>query len=120
MKNIRQIGADAKKASISLASLSTLKKNSALKAIASALVENIPYILRENETDIKIARENGIKESLTDRLMLNEKRIIGIAEGVKQVAELNDPIGEILNMTKRPNGLLIGKMRVPLGVIAII
>ena len=73
-----------------------------------------------NAQDIRKARENHMPEGLVDRLMLNESRISGMAEGLRQIAGLEDPIGEVLSMKKRPNGLLIGEKRVPMGVIGII
>ncbi len=110
----------AKSAAQKLVGVSTTAKNDALSAIADALVENSDIIINANKADIDQARKNGIREAMIDRLTLTEDRIKGIAEGVRQVITLNDPIGEIINMTKRPNGLMIGKKRVPMGVIGII
>lgn len=117
---VLEIAKNAKSASLKIGNLSCEKKNEALKEIANALIENTDKILAENEIDLKSAKENNIKTSMIDRLRLTKERIKGIAEGVLQVALLNDPIGEVLGMTKRPNGLTIGKKRVPIGVIGII
>ena len=77
-------------------------------------------ILAENQKDLKAAEEKGVKQSLIDRLALSEKRIADMAEGLRQIASLDDPVGEILSMKVRPNGLRIGQKRVPLGVVGII
>ena len=103
-----------------LAVAGTAQKNRALEAIARALKERESAILAENQKDLAAARESGMKASLLDRLALSPQRIDGIVEGVRQVAALPDPIGCVTRMEKRPNGLVIGKRRVPLGVIGII
>lgn len=113
-------GTLAKQAALDLAKVDTITKDNALLAIADALVENADEILKANELDIKNAREKGISQAMIDRLMLTKERICDIADGVREVKNLNDPIGEVLKMWKRPNGLLIGQKRVPIGVIAII
>lgn len=110
----------ARNASFALARVDTVTKNNALSAIADALVSNADKIIEANKLDLSNAENNGMAKAMLDRLMLTKERITDIAEGVRQVAALNDPIGEVINMQKRPNGLLIGKKRVPLGVIAII
>ena len=110
----------AKNATQKLISISTTTKNDALKAIADALIDNADTIIKANKKDIDIARANGTREAMIDRLTLTLDRIKGISDGVLQVMALNDPIGEVINMTKRPNGLIIGKKRVPMGVIGII
>ena len=110
----------AKNATQKLISISTTTKNNALKAIADALIDNADTIIKANKKDIDIARANGTREAMIDRLTLTTDRIKGISDGVLQVMALNDPIGEVINMTKRPNGLIIGKKRVPMGVIGII
>ncbi len=120
MNELLTKGTLAKSASQKLVSISTATKNDALKSIAEALVANADIIIEANKKDIEAARENGTRDAMIDRLTLTVDRIKGIAEGVLQVMSLNDPIGEVINMTKRPNGLLIGKKRVPMGVIAII
>ena len=115
-----QIGKRAKDASHRLAILSTVKKNEALKAVAAALVANSEAIIAANEIDVKNAKKNGMSEALLDRLSVNEARVNAMADGILQVADLKDPVGEVLSMTNRPNGLMIGKKRVPLGVIGMI
>ncbi|PWM45300.1 MAG: glutamate-5-semialdehyde dehydrogenase [Clostridiales bacterium] len=120
MKTLTEIGAAAKTASYELANLSQSKKNEALFAIAENLCKNISFILNANSKDIEKAEENGIKKTMIDRLRLTEERINGIAQGVLQVAALPDPIGECLHGTINTDGLKINKIRVPLGVIAII
>ena len=110
----------AKAAAQMLVSVSTTQKNDALKAIAQALLDRADEILSANKTDIENARNNGTREAMIDRLTLTKERIKSISDGVYEVAALNDPIGEVINMTQRPNGLMIGKKRVPMGVIGII
>ena len=92
----------------------------ALEYIADSLVKNSEYIIEQNKVDIKLSVQAGVKESLIDRLTLTQSRIEDIADGIKKVAKLNDPIGEITSMVVRPNGLEIGKKRVPLGVVGVI
>ena len=110
----------ANKAARVLANVSTKVKNEALKAMAEALCLCKNYILEENKADMESARQNGMSESMLDRLMLTEGRIEGMAEGLKQVAELADPVGEVIAGRQLANGLSLTKIRVPLGVIAII
>lgn len=110
----------AKKASYELAKKSSGEKNTALLAIARALRDNTEYILKENLVDIENGRANNMKEGLIDRLMLTPERISAMAEGIEQIVTLPDPIGEVISQVKRPNGLKIGRVRVPLGVIGII
>ncbi|NCB63482.1 MAG: glutamate-5-semialdehyde dehydrogenase [Clostridia bacterium] len=113
-------GAAAKNAARVLAVAGTAKKNAALNELAEALWNGRGLWLAENQKDLDAARENGMAESMLDRLALDEKRIALIVEGVRQVAALPDPIGAVTKMETRPNGLTIGKRRVPLGVIGII
>ena len=103
-----------------LRNLSTNKKNQILRQAAEQLVKDTDKILAANAIDVQKGRENQMSEGLVDRLMLDAERIKGIGEGLRQVADLDDPIGEVLGMKKRPNGLLIGQKRVPLGVVGII
>lgn len=117
---LEQMGKLAKEASRSLVKLSQPVKNACLVTVARNLVENTDIILEANEKDIENGRKNNMPESLLDRLKLTKERIDGIAEGVRQVAALEDPVGEVLSMKERPNGLMIGKKRVPLGVIGMI
>lgn len=120
MTYIEELGAKAKAAEGAIAAASAMEKNAALKAIANALNENAARIIEENKKDIAAAEANGISKVMTDRLMLDEKRISGIAEGVCGVIKLDDPIGSVDYGTVRPNGLKIQKVRVPLGTIGII
>lgn len=120
MEELIKKGSLAKSASRVLATLSTSAKNDALLAIADALVDNADYIIGENMKDIEAGRANGLNEGLIDRLALDEGRISGIAEGLRQIAALPDPIGETVWGAKRPNGLAVTKVRVSLGVIGVI
>lgn len=117
---LEEIGNKARNAAMELNKLSQNDKIRGLNSVAKALLENVDKILKENEKDIKIAKENNMKASLVDRLTLTKERIEAMALGVNQVADLQDPIGEVISMKYRPNGLQIGQKRVPLGVIGII
>ena len=120
MLTLEEIGKKAKLAAEELAIAGTNVKNNALINIANALCENASLIIEANKKDVENARQNGISEAIIDRLSLDEKRIKSIAEGVLQVAALDDPIGKSDSAWTRPNGLRICKTRVPLGVIGII
>lgn len=120
MSLINTIGKNAKTASRKLSSMETRKKNECLKNVADALVSHVTEILLANEKDIENAKNNQMTEALIDRLRLTEDRILAMQEGIMQIISLEDPIGEVLSMKRRPNGLLIGEKRVPLGVIGII
>ena len=120
MEELNIKGAKARKISFGLAKLSATEKSNAIEKAADFLIQNSNEIVAANAIDLKEAKNNGIKESLIDRLMLNEDRIKGMADGLRQVAFLDDPIGEVISMKKRPNGLVIGQKRVPFGVIGII
>lgn len=110
----------AKNAAFKLAVTESLVKDRALLAIADGLVQNADEIIDSNRIDIENAESKGMRRAMIDRLKLTRERIEDIAEGVRQVAALNDPIGEVIKMWTRPNGLSIGQRRVPMGVIAII
>jgi len=110
----------AKQASKILANLSSKEKDDALEKMAEQIEKDADRIKKANEKDIKKAKENGLSSALIDRLTLNDKRIANLSRTLREVASLEDPVGKIENMWKRPNGLLIGKMIVPLGVIGII
>ncbi len=120
MTELEKLGARAKAVEHRLGTLSSDEKNRGLLSAARALWDHREEILLANQEDQKRAEENQMKEALLDRLKLTEERMKGIAEGIQQVAALDDPIGEVLSMKKRPNGLLIGQKRVPIGVIGII
>ncbi len=117
---LTEIGKRVKDASVKLAVASTDDKNRILKAIATALRENCDKILEANALDLKNGRENGMAESLLDRLMLNADRIESMAQGVEGVIALPDPVGRVLWETERPNGMKIQRVSTPLGVIGII
>lgn len=117
---LETLGRNAKEAEIVLRNLDTAKKNQVLEAVADSLVADSKAVLTANAIDVENGRKNQMPEGLVDRLMLTEARIASMAEGLRQVASLEDPVGEVTGMKKRPNGLLIGQKRVPLGVIGII
>lgn len=120
MELLNHLGKNAAVAKYELQKLSTDTKNQALIAVSDALVRESGRIIQENEKDIKRGEEKGMHTGLIDRLRLTEERIKGMAEGLKQIAELSDPIGEVMETFERPNGLKIEKRRVPMGVIGII
>lgn len=120
MDSIELIGKRAKAASKKTAVLTTVERNNALRSVGDALIKHSDEIIEANKIDIENARANGMKPALLDRLSLNGERIKSMVEGLLQVADLEDPIGEITHMKKRPNGLMIGYQKVPLGVVAII
>ncbi|HEY4391598.1 MAG TPA: glutamate-5-semialdehyde dehydrogenase [Paenibacillus sp.] len=120
MSEVRQKAQLAGIACSALGGLTTAQKNEALLAAANALVEHNEAIIAANQEDLARGRSNGTSESLLDRLALNEHRIFDIAEGLRQIGSLPDPIGEVLETFERPNGLHIVKRRVPLGVIGMI
>jgi len=120
MTDIKLQGAAAKAASARLSTSSTVEKNKALICIAEALVAKMQLILDANRLDMDAARNNGMSNSLMDRLALDPGRVEGIAAGVRSVAALDDPVGVTEKLATRPNGLIIGRRTVPLGVIAII
>lgn len=115
-----EICEQAKEVKQQIAVLSTNKKNQALLAVADKLLEKQAELIRANEKDMENGRANHMPEGLLDRLCINEMRIAQMAEGLRQIVSLEDPIGEVISMKKRPNELRIGKKRVPLGVIGII
>ena len=117
---MQMLGRLAKNASRGAAKLGTKAKNRGLLVVANELVEERELILQENAKDIEAAKDKGVKQSLIDRLALTDQRIEDMAEGLREIAALDDPIGEVLGMKTRPNGLRIGKKRVPLGVVGII
>ena len=117
---LEEIGRHAKKAAFEAALLSTDKKNEVLVLSAELLIKRTAEILEENEKDMEEARCKGMSAGLLDRLKLTADRIKGMAEGLRSISILDDPIGTVEEMRKRPNGLLIGKMSVPLGVIGVI
>jgi glutamate-5-semialdehyde dehydrogenase len=117
---MNDLGRNARAASRVLAAASTAQKNDALLAIADALVAKTEFLVTENEKDLVAGKANGLDDAMIDRLRLTPAGVAAIATGVRQVAVLPDPIGEIKDMAFRPSGIQLGKMRVPLGVVGII
>ena len=115
-----RLGKQAKAASRKLAPLSSEEKNRALRLIAEQLESRSDYLIEENQKDLTAAKQAGISEAMLDRIALNPSRVHGMAKGLRDVAALPDPVGEIVKMWRRPNGLQVGRMRIPLGVIAMI
>jgi len=120
MKELIELGKKAQKASAGISLANTNQKNEALKIAAENLVKKEEEILTVNKIDIENAEKNGLKGAIVDRLLLTSDRIAGMAEGLLQLIQLKDPVGEVISMQKRPNGLNIGKKRVPMGVIGMI
>ncbi|WP_429951403.1 glutamate-5-semialdehyde dehydrogenase [Enterococcus sp. AZ101] len=120
MTDLIQLGKQAKETAYQLALMDTKTKNDLLLHMADAIENNTEKILAENQKDLATAKENGITDTMLDRLRLTDERIKDMADGVRQVATLADPIGEVDKMWKNEDGLMIGKQRVPLGVIGII
>lgn len=120
MEYLENIGKRAKSAKVLLSRLSKEDKNKALIAVSDALLQNSESILMKNRLDIERAKEKGVKDSLIDRLTLTSDRIKAMAEGLSDISRLPDPVGEVIKMAERPNGLIIGQKRVPIGVIGII
>ncbi len=119
-KMLLQLGINAKEAENTMRTITTDQKNQVLAAVADHLVASTDKLLEANAVDVTNAKQNHMPEGLVDRLMLSPERIEGMAEGLRQLVALEDPIGEVTGMKKRPNGLLIGQKRVPLGVVGII
>ncbi|MFJ8528167.1 glutamate-5-semialdehyde dehydrogenase [Bacillus sp. NPDC094106] len=120
MNEVLAKGQKAKKIAGELVTKSTNEKNKALEAVAEQLIEETAYILEENKRDIEQGKAKGMPASLLDRLMLNEQRIIDMTEGIRQLIDLRDPVGECVAAWERQNGLSIREMRVPLGVVGMI
>ncbi|MCR5669976.1 MAG: glutamate-5-semialdehyde dehydrogenase [Butyrivibrio sp.] len=120
MTGIENLCSNAVRVKFEASNLSTSEKNNALNMVADALLENARDIIAANEIDLENGKKNNMHQGLLDRLMLNDDRIKAMAEGVREVADLPDPIGEVTEEFSRPNGLKISKVRVPLGVIGII
>ncbi|MBQ9106825.1 MAG: glutamate-5-semialdehyde dehydrogenase [Clostridia bacterium] len=120
MSSVKELAAMAKEASVFLRTVPTEKKNTALNAIADALVSETDRIVSANSDDIKTAEANGMSISMLDRLRLSAERIKGIADSIRYITELDDPVGRVLNRHTRPNGMTITKTAVPMGVIGII
>ena len=119
-KQMEQIAKDTKAAGQVLAITGADQKDKALKAMANALRHGVKKIIKANNLDLKSARAKGLQASLIDRLRLDEKRVKAMAKGLEDIIKLSDPVGEVIKMTRRPNGLQVGRIRVPIGVIGII
>lgn len=119
-EKIKHIAQDAKKASRKMAGLSTQIKNDALLRMAEDLIANSDQLLEANSKDLEYAKKKGLSRAMQDRLTINKDRIEKMGNSLCKVARLNDPVGEIVKMSRRPNGLQVGKIRTPLGVIGII
>ena len=117
---IRRVGDNARAAARDMGRAETAAKNAALLAIAEALEAGAASLIAENRKDLDAGRERGLDSAMLERLDIDEKRVKAMAEGLRQVAALPDPVGEITGLTYRPSGIQVGKMRVPLGVIGII
>ncbi len=117
---IEKMAKDARGAARQLRKLGSAQKNAALELMAARLLERQSEIKKENQKDLSQARKSGLSDAMIDRLTLDEKGIHSMAEGLKEVASLPDPVGEVTGMRKRPNGLLVGRVRIPLGVIGFI
>lgn len=120
MSLITDISRQAAKAAHTLALLDTETKNKVLVEMAAALREQKDFIIKENESDLSAARDNNLAASMIDRLTLNDERIEAMAEGIEVIVSLDDPVGQLRDITERPNGIKIRKMRVPLGVVCMI
>jgi len=119
-REVEEKGRKAKQAARLLRSLSRQVKDAALIAMAQALIDNQDEILDANRIDMENGEKAGLSAALLDRLKLNQSRIKGMADGLRELAALEDPVGTVSELTRRPNGLLVGKMRVPLGVIGLV
>ena len=117
---LEELGKKAATAKYKVQVLTTEEKNNALKIVADALIANTDFIIKENAIDLKNGEENGMHVGLLDRLRLTPERIAAMSEGILQIIDLEDPVGEVLETTTRPNGMEISKVRVPMGVIGII
>lgn len=120
MSNLINIGLNAKEASYELGILSTIEKDKALLLMAEELINHKEYILKANKIDLDKAKEKGISKALLDRLALSDERIDDMANGLREIVKLQDPVGEVISMWQRPNGIQIGQKRVPMGVVGII
>jgi len=120
MSEVEELGKKARAAASKLATMTTSAKDEALLAMADALVSGAPLIVERNKADLESGREQGISGALMDRLTLTEARIGEMAEGLREVAAMRDPVGEIVDGWRMNNGLAVEKVRVPLGVVGII
>jgi glutamate-5-semialdehyde dehydrogenase len=119
-EQVFQIAKNARQAAAAAANLSSAEKDEALVEMAEQLIHHMDTLIEENEKDVEYARRKGLSKAMIDRLTLDEKAIRAMARGLEEVAALTDPVGKVTSMWRRPNGLLVGRMRIPLGVIGII
>jgi glutamate-5-semialdehyde dehydrogenase len=119
-EQVFQIAKNARDAMSAVANLSSTEKDEALVEMAEQLIHHMDYLIEENDKDVEYARRKGLSKAMIDRLTLDEKGIRAMARGLEEVASLPDPVGKVTSMWRRPNGLLVGRMRIPLGVIGII
>lgn len=119
-EQVFQIAKNARQAASAVANLSSVEKDEALVEMAEQLIHHMDMLIEENEKDVEVARKKGLSKAMIDRLTLDEKAIRAMARGLEEVASLPDPVGKVTSMWRRPNGLLVGRMRIPLGVIGII
>ncbi len=119
-EQVFQIAKNARQAASAVANLSSVEKDEALVEMAEQLIHHTDILIEENEKDVEVARKKGLSKAMIDRLTLDEKAIRAMARGLEEVAALPDPVGKVTSMWRRPNGLLVGRMRIPLGVIGII
>ncbi len=119
-EKVKTIAQEARQAALAMARLSTTTKNEMLQQMATALEKAAPGLIAENTKDLEAGRQKGMAAAMLDRLMLDYGRIRGIADALREIATLPDPVGEVTRMWKRPNELMVGKMRIPLGTIGII
>ena len=119
-EQVFQIAKNARQAASAVANLSSVEKDEALVEMAEQLIHHMDMLIEENEKDVEVARKKGLSKAMIDRLTLDEKAIRAMARGLEEVAALPDPVGKVSSMWRRPNGLLVGRMRIPLGVIGII
>ena len=118
--NMADMAANAKVASRAVAQLTTIQKDQLLTAMAGEIESQSQFIIDENTKDIDAGRAKGLSEAMLDRLLLTPQRIVDIADAIREIVTLQDPVGDINNLSLRPNGMQVGKMRIPLGVIAMI
>ncbi len=117
---LTDIASKARSASAELARASSGQKDKALESMAQGLIQKTDYIIQENQKDVEDAKSKGTSSAMIDRLTLTPERLEKVAQGLREVAVLTDPVGEVIHMWTRPNGLKVGRMRIPLGVIGII
>src|ERR671911_2858652 len=119
-QSVTELCRAAKAAARELAALDSGTKDRALRAVADALEARTPEILEANARDLEAGRESGLTAALMDRLALDERRVLAMADGVRQIVALPDPVGEVIDGGRLPNGLEVRKVRVPLGVVAVV